>query len=144
MRSLNKVMLIGNLGSDPEVRTTGGGAKVAEFSLATGRQWTDRNGQKQEKTEWHRVTAWKGLADVVESYAKKGDRIYVEGEINYRTFDDKDGDTRYVTEINAREVLLLGGKEGQTRQPVAAAAKKETSYDDFPADFPEADSDLPF
>jgi single-strand DNA-binding protein len=114
-RSLNKAMLIGNVGSDPEIRTTAGGARVAQFSLATSRRWNDRNGQQQEKTEWHRVVAWDKpfpLVDVIEKYLKKGERVYVEGEIEYRTYDDKDGNTRYVTEIRAREVLLLGSREG--------------------------------
>lgn len=114
-RSLNKAMLIGNVGSDPEIRTTAGGARVAQFSLATSRRWNDRNGQQQEKTEWHRVVDWDKpfpLVDVIEKYLKKGERVYVEGEIEYRTYDDKDGNTRYVTEIRAREVLLLGSREG--------------------------------
>ncbi len=113
-RSLNKVTLIGNLGSDPEVRATPGGNRVAQFSLATSRTWNDQNGQRQEKTEWHRCVVWntKGssLADIVEKYVKKGDKIYVEGRIEYRQWQDKDGQTRYSTEINVRELLLLGGR----------------------------------
>ena len=77
-RSLNKVLLIGNVGSEPEIRTTGGGTKLAKFSLATNRTWNDRSGQKQEKTEWHRITAWDKTADIIEQYVKKGDRIYIE------------------------------------------------------------------
>ncbi|MDB4951794.1 MAG: hypothetical protein JWM27_4443 [Gemmatimonadetes bacterium] len=112
-RSLNKVMLIGNVGSDPEVRSVGTGSRVAQFSVATSRRWNDRNGQPQEKTEWHRVVAWDkpfNLVDIVEKYVKKGDRIYVEGEIEYRQYQDKDGVTKYSTEIRAREIVLLGGK----------------------------------
>ncbi|MGZ8379766.1 MAG: single-stranded DNA-binding protein, partial [Gemmatirosa sp.] len=113
-RSLNKVTLIGNLGSDPEVRATPGGNRVAQFSLATSRTWNDQSGTKQEKTEWHRCVVWntKGsqLADIVERYVKKGDKIYVEGRIEYRQWQDKDGQTRYSTEINVRELLLLGGR----------------------------------
>src|SRR5919112_2825983 len=115
-RSLNKVMLIGNLGSDPEVRSTTGGNRVATFSLATSRQWTTPSGEKQEKTEWHRCVVWNtkgtGLADVVEKYCKKGDRIYVEGRIEYRQWQDKEGQTRYSTEINVRELIMLGGSRG--------------------------------
>ncbi|HEU0055546.1 MAG TPA: single-stranded DNA-binding protein, partial [Longimicrobium sp.] len=85
-RSLNKAMLIGNLGQDPEVRTIPSGARVAQFSLATSRRWKDKNGQQQEKTEWHRVVAWDFLVDIVERYARKGDRLYVEGEIEYRQY----------------------------------------------------------
>jgi single-strand DNA-binding protein len=110
-RSLNKVMLIGNLGSDPEVRSTTGGSRVATFSLATSRQWNAPNGEKQEKTEWHRCVVWNNkastLADVVEKYCKKGDKIYVEGRIEYRQWQDKDNQTRYSTEINVRELLML-------------------------------------
>jgi single-strand DNA-binding protein len=111
---LNKVTLIGNLGSDPEVRATPGGNRVAQFSLATSRTWNDQAGVKQEKTEWHRCVVWntKGsqLADIVERYVKKGDKIYVEGRIEYRQWQDKDGQTRYSTEINVRELILLGGR----------------------------------
>ena len=100
-RSLNKVMLIGNLGADPEVRSTSNGSRVATMSLATSRQWTTQAGEKQEKTEWHRCVVWNargsGLADVVEKYLKKGDRVYVEGRIEYRTWQDREGQTRYTT-----------------------------------------------
>jgi len=115
-RSLNKVMLIGNLGADPEVRSTNNGSRVATLSLATSRQWTGQGGEKQEKTEWHRVVCWnnKGfqLADLAEKYMKKGDRIYVEGRIEYRTWEDREKQTRYTTEIIAREVLLLSSRGG--------------------------------
>lgn len=111
-RSLNKAMLIGNLGQDPEIRTIPSGTRVAQFSLATSRRWNDKSGQQQEKTEWHRVVAWDRLVDVLERWVKKGDRIYVEGEIEYRQYEDKDGVTKYSTEIRAREVILLGGKDG--------------------------------
>ncbi len=166
-RSLNKVQLIGNLGSDPEIRTTGGGARVAQFSLATSRRWNDRNGQQQEKTEWHRIICWEKLSDVVERYVKKGDKLYVEGEIEYRTYEDKDGNTRYVTEIRAREVIMLSGKgdgggdfgggdryERGGGRPAASAgarsgggagaAKGGGDYDDFQAPAFEEDDDLPF
>src|ERR1043166_7254404 len=112
-RSLNKVMLIGNLDNDPEVRSTTGGNRVATFSLATSRSWNDASGSKQEKTEWHRCVVWNTkssqLADIVERYVKKGDKLYVEGRIEYRQWQDKDGQTRYSTEINVRELIMLGG-----------------------------------
>src|SRR5687768_7000581 len=115
-RSLNKVTLIGNLGNDPEVRSTTGGNRVATFSLATSRSWVDQSGNKQEKTEWHRCVIWntKGsqLADIVEKYVKKGDKLYVEGRIEYSQWQDKDGQTRYTTEINVRELIMLGGGRG--------------------------------
>jgi single-strand DNA-binding protein len=113
---LNKVTLIGNLGADPEVRTTTGGGRVATFSLATSRSWNSPSGEKQEKTEWHRCVVWNSkvstLADIVERYLKKGDKAYVEGRIEYRQWQDKEGQTRYTTEINVRELLMLSGKSG--------------------------------
>ena len=160
-RSLNKVTLIGNLGADPEVRSTSGGNKVANFSLATGRQWTSPSGEKQEKTEWHKCVVWnsKGdrgpqLADVVERYVKKGDKIYVEGSIEYRQYEDKDKQTRYVTEINVRELILLGGGRGAeggapaSARPARAASGAKASgandgFEEFPAAM-EGDDDLPF
>jgi single-strand DNA-binding protein len=156
-RSLNKAMLIGNLGSDPEIRTTSSGTRVAQFSLATSRRWNDRNGQQQEKTEWHRIVAWDKLVDIIEKYVKKGDKLYVEGEIEYRSYEDKEGVTKYVTEIRAREMLMLGGKDGGggsdyagSRSSSRAAAGAATpgggkgGYDDFDAGTPEDDDDLPF
>ncbi|WKW12524.1 single-stranded DNA-binding protein [Pseudogemmatithrix spongiicola] len=155
-RSLNKVTLIGNLGADPEIRTTPNGSKVAQFSLATGRQWTSASGEKQEKTEWHKCVAWNakgrgtGLADVIERYVKKGDKLYVEGEIQYRQYEDKDKQTRYVTEINVREILLLGGGKGgdggfESARPAKAASGKggDAGFSDFPEAM-DGDDDLPF
>src|SRR3954471_20388462 len=129
-RSLNKVQLIGNLGKDPEVRSTTGGNRVATFSLATSRAWNDASGNKQEKTEWHKCVAWnsKGsnLADIVEKYMKKGDKVFVEGRIEYGQYQDKDGQTRYTTEINVRELIMLGGGRGagdmEGDRPARAAA----------------------
>ena len=160
-RSLNKAMLIGNVGQDPEIRTIPNGARVAQFSVATSRRWNDRSGQQQEKTEWHRIVAWEKLVEIIERYVKKGDRIYVEGEIEYRQYQDKDGVTKYTTEIRAREVVLLGSKSdgggggdwdrGSSR-PAASGARsggsggggKGSDYDDFQAPPLEDDDDLPF
>ena len=161
-RSLNKVTLIGNLGNDPEVRSTTGGNRVATFSLATSRSWNDASGAKQEKTEWHRCVVWNTkssqLADIVEKYVKKGDKLYVEGRIEYRQWQDKDGQTRYSTEINVRELIMLGGGRGgdseggnpgmtRSRAPERAKSAAGASGDDF-EDFPGAlndeDDDLPF
>ena len=167
-RSLNKVMLIGNLGNDPEVRSTSGGGRVATFSLATSRSWNDQQGNKQEKTEWHRCVVWntKGsqLADIVERYVHKGDKIYVEGRIEYRQWQDKEGQTRYSTEINVRELIMLGGpRQGgassehdgeeqrpQSRPRAAAPTAKSGSaagggdFEDFPGALEDEDDDLPF
>ena len=158
-RSLNKVMLIGNLGADPEVRSTPNGGRVATLSLATGRQWNNPAGEKQEKTEWHRVICWnnKGaqLADVAEKFLKKGDRVYVEGRVEYRTWEDREKQTRYTTEIIARELIMLspkggGGEGGGEYARAKAGAKaapegKSESLDTFPEALDnEEDDDLPF
>lgn len=107
-RALNKVMLIGNVGAEPEIRTTPSGTRVAKVSLATNRSWTDRSGQQQEKTEWHRLTFWDRLAEIVERYVHKGDRLYVEGRIEYSQTQDEQGNVRYWTDINVREMVMLG------------------------------------
>jgi single-strand DNA-binding protein len=111
-RSLNKVMLIGNVGSEPEIKTTGGGTKIAKVSLATNRTFNDRGGQQQEKTEWHRLTFWDKLADLVEQYVKKGDRLYIEGRIEYSQTEDDKGNQRFWTDIVVREMVMLGGAGG--------------------------------
>ena len=169
-RSLNKVTLIGNLGNDPEVRSTTGGNRVATFSLATSRSWNDASGSKQEKTEWHRCVVWNSkssqLADIVEKYVKKGDKIYVEGRIEYRQWQDKENQTRYSTEINVRELIMLGGApggggarsgsgdfetdaaNGARRAAPPAKAKAGGAggddFEDFPGALADEDDDLPF
>ena len=107
-RALNKVMLIGNVGAEPDVRTTPSRTRVANVSLATNRTWKDRSGQDQEKTEWHRLTFWDRLAEIVERYVHKGDRLYVEGRIEYSQTQDDQGNVRYWTDINVREMIMLG------------------------------------
>jgi len=111
-RSLNKVMLIGNLGSDPEIRTTPSGTKVGKLSLATNRTFQDRSGQQQERTEWHRLTFFGKLADIVEQYVTKGDRLYVEGRLEYSQTEDQQGHTRYWTDIVVTEMIMLGQGAG--------------------------------
>lgn len=173
-RSLNKATLIGNVGNDPEVRTTTGGSRVAQVSLATTRTWNGSNGERQEKTEWHRLVLWntKGanLADVVERYVKKGDRLYVEGRIEYRQWQDREGQTRYTTEINVREMIMLSSRSGGGGDPdsdngsrrsfsdraraAAAAPSGEAAsaggkaagddFEDFPGALEDEDDDLPF
>lgn len=156
-RSLNKVILIGNLGADPEVRSTPNGGRVATLSVATGRRWKNQSGEMQEKTEWHRVVLWnnKGsnLADVAERYCKKGDKVYIEGAIEYRSWQDREGQTRYTTEISGRELIMLsgrGGSDGESFSPPKAnaapapAGQKSESFDDFPEALDAEDDDLPF
>lgn len=148
-RSLNKALLIGNLGSDPEIRTTSDGTKVAGLSVATNRNWTDSEGQAQERTEWHRVVAWTHLAEIAERFLSKGDRVYIEGEIQYRSYEDRDGATRYITEIRARELVMLGGgREAGTPESsnaVAGAAPEPVPAGAVRDDSPVLDDDdLPF
>ena len=160
-RSLNKVILIGNLGADPEVRSTSNGSRVATLSVATSRQWKNQSGEKQEKTEWHRVVLWnnKGstLADIAEKYCKKGDKVYIEGSIEYRSWQDREGQTRYTTEITARELIMLSGrgdgaessftpaaKVGAAAATSTAAPKGKESFEDFPEALDAEDDDLPF
>lgn len=112
-RSLNKVMLIGNVGNDPEIRATSSGARVAKVSLATNRSWSDRSGQQQEKTEWHRLTFFGRLVDIVEQWVKKGDRLYVEGRIEYSQTQDEQGGTRYWTDVVIQEMVMLGSSGGR-------------------------------
>ncbi len=110
-RSLNKVMLIGNVGSEPEIRATSAGARVAKLSIATNRSWSDRSGQQQEKTEWHRLTFFGRLVDIVEQYVKKGDRLYVEGRIEYSQTEGEGG-PKYWTDIVINEMVMLGSSGG--------------------------------
>lgn len=111
-RSLNKVSLIGNVGNDPEIRATSSGARVAKVSLATNRTFQDRTGQQQERTEWHRLTFFGKLADIVEQWVNKGDQLYVEGRIEYSQTTDDSGNTRYWTDIVVQEMIMLGGRGG--------------------------------
>ncbi len=168
-RSLNKIMLIGNVGNDPEIRTIATGGKVAQLSIATTRSWNGAGGDRQEKTEWHRCVLWNakvakgsGLADIVERYVKKGDRLYVEGQVEYRQWQDKDGQTKYSTEINVRELIMhssRAGPDGEMSSPrprastaersrpsgaPAAAAGGSGDFEDFPGALEDEEDDLPF
>jgi single-strand DNA-binding protein len=147
-RSLNKVMLIGNVGAEPDVRATPSGTKVAKVSLATNRTFKDRSGQQQEKTEWHRLTFWDRMAELIEQYVKKGDRLYVEGRLEYSQTEDAQGVTKFWTDIVVQEMVMLGSTGGggggggfddsprRRRQPAAGSAS--------PSPFEPEDDDLPF
>lgn len=126
-RSLNKAQLIGNLGADPEIRSTTSGTQVATLSIATSRRWNDRQGQQQEKTEWHRVVCWDKLAEICERFLKRGDRVYVEGAIEYRQWDGQDGQKKYTTEIRARELIMLGGRDGGGEQSWSRSSSSSSS-----------------
>jgi len=143
-RSLNKVMLIGNVGNDPEIRATSGGARVAKVSLATNRSWSDRNGQQQEKTEWHRLTFFGRLVDIVEQWVKKGDRLYVEGRVEYSQTEG-DGGPKYWTDIVVNEMVMLGSTQGGSGGGGGGGGARYTggSSDPEPS-LTEPDDDLPF
>lgn len=112
MGSLNKATIIGNLGKDPEVRAIPNGAKVANFSIATTESYTGKDGNKVDKTEWHNIVMWRGLAEVAEKYLKKGSQVYVEGRLQTRSWDDQNGQKRYTTEIVADNMVMLGRPGG--------------------------------
>lgn len=107
---VNKVIIVGNLGADPELRYTPGGQPVANFRVATSENWVDKQGQKQERTEWHRIVAWGKLAELVGEYLAKGRQVYVEGKLQTRQWQDRDGNKRFTTEIQAKEITFLGGR----------------------------------
>ncbi len=148
-KSLNKVMLIGNLGKDPELRYTASGVPVATFSLATNESWKDQDGNLQEKTEWHNIVAWKKLAEICGEWLKKGKKVYIEGRIQTRSYDDKNtGAKRYITEIVADSMIMLdsrGPMEGGGRgEPSQASQGNSTAPVDLPSTGSAEDSDLPF
>lgn len=163
-RGINKVILVGNLGQDPELRYTGSGTAVCNIRLATNESYKDANGDWIERTEWHSIVAWARLAEICNEYLHKGSQVYFEGSLQTRSYEDRDGNTKYTTEIKAREMMMLGGREesfnsgGASPQrvpetasaaPVAegaanGAAKpagEAKSGDDYTF---EADDDLPF
>ena len=111
MAGVNKVILLGNLGNDPDMRYMPNGEPVANISIATSANWTDKNtGEKREKTEWHRVVAYRRTAEIIGQYCKKGDKLYIEGRLQTRNWNDQDGKTRYMTEVIAESIQLLGGR----------------------------------
>jgi single-strand DNA-binding protein len=142
MGSVNKVILVGNLGRDAELRVTPGGAAVATLNLATTEVWNDRQGQRQEKTEWHRIVLWGKQAESLQEYLVKGKQIYVEGRLQTRQWDDKDGNKRYTTEIKADRVTLLGGGGGGRSGGMDRGGS--ASPRDEPPMEPMTDDDIPF
>jgi single-strand DNA-binding protein len=149
MGSVNKVILVGNLGRDAELRYTPGGAAVATLNLATTEVWNDKGGQRQEKTEWHRIVLWGKQAESLQEYLTKGKQIYVEGRLQTRQWDDKDGNKKYTTEIKADRITLLGGGGGGGRSASmdrgsAVAAHAGGGGGDEPPVEPITDDDIPF
>ena len=149
MSGVNKVILVGRLGKDPEVRHLESGATVANFSVATSETYRDRQtGEKREQTEWHNVVLWRGLAEVVEKYVKKGDMIYIEGKLRTRSWE-KDGITRYTTEVVGDNMTMLGGGSGATgggglSQSGSSSDTPSPSDDSFSAPTQDVTDDLPF
>lgn len=139
-RSLNRASLIGHVGQDPECRTTAGGTKMAKISLATSRKWKDKSGRESEKTEWHRVTFWDRMAEIVEQYVHKGDRLFVEGRLEYSQ-SEHEGVTRYFTDIIAQEMILLGGGAGEREAAPARTGRSAPAPNPFDSDGPDG---LPF
>jgi len=146
MAGVNKVILIGNVGKDPEIRHLEGGVSVAKFPLATSESYKKTDGTKVETTEWHNIVLWRGLADVAERFVKKGSQIYIEGKIRSRSYDDKEGIKRYSFEIIGDNLTLLGKKPDDANSNTGSAADYSRSNTEAPAVSaePEAGDDLPF
>ena len=136
------MILIGNLGKDPETRTLENGVKVSSLRLATTERFTSRSGEKTEHTEWHNVVAWRGLAEVAERYLRKGNSVYVEGKIRNREWDDRDGNKRYTFEIIADNMIMLGGRRDQADEPTSASDNEPLTQDVDMIQDPQ--DDLPF
>lgn len=149
MSSLNKILLIGHLGRDPEIRYTPEGSPVATFSLATSENWTDKNGTRQEHTEWHTIVAWNRLADLSKRYLSKGRQVYIEGRIRSREWNDRDGNKRRTTEVVASQMVLLGSRSQQGAdagvQPIEATPPRNSMDSDSAfGDSDITDNDIPF
>ena len=151
MASVNKVILIGNLGRDPEVRYMPEGGAVTNISIATTDTWKDKSGEKQERTEWHRVAFFGRLAEIAGEYLKKGSQVYVEGALRTRKWQDKEGQERYTTEIVASEMRMLGRREGGGAEPMVRETATATAASGKPAPkkggaggFDKMDDDIPF
>ncbi|OQX91683.1 MAG: single-stranded DNA-binding protein [candidate division Zixibacteria bacterium 4484_95] len=137
MASVNKAILIGNLGQDPEIRYAPSGQAVTTFRIATTEKWRDKDGQMQERTDWHNIVCWGRQAEIANEYLKKGRPVYIEGRIQNRSYDDKDGNKRYISEIVVQRLQFLGGKPEGTQAP-----KQETEQPS--PDITTDDEDLPF
>lgn len=138
MASVNKAIIVGRLGQDPEIRSTQNGSNVANLSVATSERYRDKSGQTQEQTEWHRITLWGKLADVASNYLRKGSQVYIEGKIQTRKWTDKDGVDRYTTEINGFSLQMLDSKNQTSTQEHKSQGSAQISS------LSDSDSDLPF
>ncbi|RKY65186.1 MAG: single-stranded DNA-binding protein [Candidatus Latescibacterota bacterium] len=131
-RGVNKAILVGNLGADPELRYTPSGRPVATFRIATTDVWTDANGERQERTEWHRIVAWDRLAEICGEYLRKGSKVYIEGRIQTRTWEDQNGVQRYTTEIVARDMRMLDTKPSVPEEPAVEEPPPIEEEEDLP------------
>jgi single-strand DNA-binding protein len=141
MASINKAILIGNLGGDPELRYTSNGTAVASFNIATTERYKDKNGEQQERTEWHSIVCWGRMGELANEYLRKGRSVYIEGRIQTRNYEDKDGIKRYKTEIVAQQMQFLGGRGQESSQ---AARSDDSSATQPEPEIPADDDDLPF
>jgi len=147
MPGVNKAILVGNLGRDPELRYTQNGQAVVNFTLATSENWTDKSGEKVERTEWHRVVVWGKLGELCAQYLSKGRTVYVEGRIQTREWEDKDGNKRHTTEINAQTVQFLGGPRGEGSTGPSSSGESTRGggpSSDAGGDVPSPGDDIPF
>ncbi|PIS09721.1 MAG: single-stranded DNA-binding protein [Bdellovibrio sp. CG10_big_fil_rev_8_21_14_0_10_47_8] len=144
MSGVNKVIIVGRLGADPEIKAVGSGQSVARLSVATSEAWTGKDGQKQERTEWHRVVVWGRQAENCAKHLSKGRQVYVEGRLQTRSWEDPTGQKKYSTEIVANTVQFLGGGAGQERSTSAAGA--DTGFNDFGPEpsFDQSNDEIPF
>ncbi len=143
MAGVNKVILIGNLGRDPEVRHLESGASVANFPIATTESYKDKNGNRQDQTEWHNIVLWRGLAEIAEKYLKKGSQVYIEGKLRSRSWEDKEGNTRYITEVVGDSMTMLGGRSEGNSSSQESKAEKVSEETPITSNEDEND-DLPF
>jgi single-strand DNA-binding protein len=150
-KSVNKVILVGNLGKDPEVKYTPSGTPVAKLTVATNERFKDKNGEWQDRTEWHNVVLWTRLAEIAGEYLKKGNKVYIEGRLQTRSWDDKQtNQKKYMTEVIANDLVLLGGRGeggeegGRSRGAAASSFDQRTHEEPAPATTPISDEDIPF
>ncbi len=139
MAGVNKVILVGNLGADPEIRYTADGTAVATFRIATSRRWTNKDGERVEQTEWHRIVAWRRLGEICAQYLSKGKQVYIEGRLQTRSWEGKDGNKRWTTEIIAENLQMLGRPGDVMEVPEETPSAQEDLVDETPLD-----DDIPF
>jgi single-strand DNA-binding protein len=140
MASVNKAILIGNLGRDPEIRYTPSGQAVASFTIATSEKWRDKDGQMQERTDWHNIVCWGRQAELANQYLKKGRPVYIEGRIQNRSYDDKEGNKKYISEVIVQRLQFLGGRPDEA----GAGGGSHQEMPEVPPDTVGEDDDLPF